>query len=58
MDSPRVLRSMLRDRRVMLTVGVVACFATVQNVYGTFWPLLVDGQAGHRHGGIFQCFLR
>ena len=30
MDSPRVLRNMLRDRRVMLTVGVVACFATPQ----------------------------
>ena len=46
MDSPRVLRSMLRDRRVMLTVGVVACFATVQNVYGTFWPLLVTDKLG------------
>ena len=46
MDSPRVLRNMLRDRRVMLTVGVVACFATVQNVYGTFWPLLVTDKLG------------
>ena len=46
MDSPRILRGMLRDRRVMLTVGVVACFATVQNVYGTFWPLLVTDKLG------------
>lgn len=45
-DSPRILREMLRQPRTMLTVGIVACYSTVGNVTGNFWPLLITDKMG------------
>ena len=45
-DSPKILVKMLRQPRVMLTVGMLACFATVKNVSDNFWPLLVTDRLG------------
>lgn len=41
-----VLRGMLRDRRLMLTVGIIACYATIKNVMVNFWPLLITDKLG------------
>jgi hypothetical protein len=45
-DSPRILRDMLHNRRIMLTVGLIACFATVKTCRAT------SGPAGDRQAGI------
>lgn len=45
-DSPRILRDMLHNRRIMLTVALIACYATVKNVSSNFWPLLVTDKLG------------
>ena len=41
-----VLGRMLRDRRVMLTVGFMACFTGMRNINDAFWPLLVTEKLG------------
>ena len=46
LDSRHVLRRMLRDRKVMLTIGLLACFATMKNVNDSFWALLVQDKLG------------
>lgn len=46
LDSRHVLKAMLRDKRVMLTVGLVACYAAVKNVNNDFWPLLITQKLG------------
>lgn len=45
-DSFRILRGMLTQKRTMLTVGIIACYSTVKNVSTNFWPLLVTDQLG------------
>lgn len=45
-DSPRILRAMLREKRTMLTVGVIACYTTVKTVSASFWPLLITDKLG------------
>lgn len=39
--SRSVLKRMLTNRRTVLTVVLLACFAGMKNVNDTFWPLLV-----------------
>lgn len=46
LDSRHVLMRMLRDRKVMLTVGLLACFSTMKNVNDSFWALLVQDKLG------------
>jgi MFS family permease len=45
-DSRKLLLRMLKTRRTMLTVALIACFAGVKNVSDTFWPLLVTEKLG------------
>jgi MFS family permease len=45
-DSRRVLYTMLKSRRIMLTVAFIACFAGLRSVSDMFWPLLVTGHLG------------
>lgn len=45
-DSPKILLQMLRQPRVMLTVGFIACLSAVRNVLDNFWPLLVTDKLG------------
>ena len=42
----KVLLHMLRSRNVMLTVALLASYQAVQNVTGSFWPLLVTDKLG------------
>ena len=46
LDSRHVLMVMLRDRKVMLTIALLACFATIKNVNDSFWALLVQDKLG------------
>lgn len=46
LDSRHVLRAMLQNRAVMLTVGMVASYAAIKNVLETFWPLLLTDRLG------------
>lgn len=41
-----VLRHMLKSRNIMLTVALLASYQAVQNVTGSFWPLLVTDKLG------------
>lgn len=41
-----VLWNMLKNRNVMLTVALLASYQAVQNVTGSFWPLLVTDKLG------------
>lgn len=41
-----VLRQMLKNRGIMLTVALLASYQAVQNVTGSFWPLLVTDKLG------------
>lgn len=41
-----VLLRMLRNRRTMYIVGLIACFSGMRNVSDTFWPLLVTQRLG------------
>ena len=45
-DSRRVLSTMFKSRRVMLTIGFFACFTGLRGICDTFWPLLVTGKLG------------
>ncbi len=45
-DSRRVLYTMCKSRRVMLTIAFIACFTGLQGIVTTFWPLLVTGKLG------------
>lgn len=42
----KLLGQMLRNRNVMLTVALLASYQAVQNVTGSFWPLLVTDKLG------------
>lgn len=45
-DSRRVLFTMLKSRRAMLTVAFIACFSGFKAINETFWPLLVTEKLG------------
>ena len=45
-DSLNILRGMLKDRRVMLTMALLTCYSAVNNVFGSFWSLLVTQKLG------------
>lgn len=45
-DSRKVLCHMLKTRRTMLTVALIACFAGFKAVNDAFWPLLVTEKLG------------
>ena len=45
-NSRFVLRDMIRDKRIMLTVALVACYMTMKGVQDSFWPLLVTERLG------------
>lgn len=45
-DSRRVLKDMLSNRRVLLTVAFMACFMGMRNINDAFWPLLVTEKLG------------
>ncbi|MBN1777602.1 MAG: MFS transporter [Clostridiales bacterium] len=45
-DSRRVLLTMLKSRRIMLTIAFIACFTGLRSVSDMFWPLLVTGKLG------------
>lgn len=42
-DSRRVLYTMLKSRRIMLTIAFIACFSGLRSISDMFWPLLVTG---------------
>ncbi len=41
-----VLRDMLKSKRIMLTIGLLACYMTMRGVSDSFWPLLVTQRLG------------
>lgn len=41
-----VLKTMIRDQRIVRVVVFMACFAALKNVNDTFWPLLVRDKLG------------
>ena len=45
-DSRKVLRTMLKSRRIVLTIAFVACFTGLRGISDTFWPLLVTSKLG------------
>lgn len=45
-DSRRVLFTMLKNRRILLTIAFVACFTGLKGISDMFWPLLVTGKLG------------
>jgi len=45
-DSRNVLFTMLKSRRIMLTIAFAACFTGLKTVNDMFWPLLVTGKLG------------
>ena len=45
-DSRKVLYTMLKSRRILLTVAFIACFTGLRSVSDMFWPLLVTGHLG------------
>lgn len=44
LDSRHVFSQMLRNRRVMLVIAILACFAVIRNINDNFWPLLVKAR--------------
>ena len=40
-DSRHVFVEMLRNRRILLAMGLIACYMTMRNTLDTFWPLLI-----------------
>lgn len=46
MDSRHVLLKMLKTRRVMLTVALLACYGAIRSVNDNFWPLLLTEKLG------------
>lgn len=45
-DSRHVLANMLRSKRTMYTVALIACFQGMRSVGNIFWPLLVTSRLG------------
>lgn len=45
-ESRLVLLRMLRDRRIMLTIALLTCYAMIKSVSDNFWPLLVTEKLG------------
>ena len=45
-DSRRVLYTMMKSRRIMLTIAFVACFTGLRGISDLYWPLLVTGKLG------------
>jgi MFS family permease len=45
-DSRRVLFTMLKSRRIVLTIAFIACFTGLRGICDMFWPLLVTGKLG------------
>lgn len=45
-DSRHVFTDMLKNRRIMLTVALVACYMTMKGTQDSFWPLLVTERLG------------
>ncbi len=46
LDSRHVLLAMLKTRRVMYTVALLACYGAVRSVVDNFWPLLITEKLG------------
>lgn len=46
LDSRHVLVKMLKTRRVMYTVALLACFGAIRSVVDNFWPLLITEKLG------------
>jgi MFS family permease len=46
LDSRHVLAKMLKTRRVMYTVALLACFGAIRSVVDNFWPLLITEKLG------------
>jgi len=46
LDSRHVLKGIVTNKRVMMTVGLVACFASMKNINNDFWSLLVTQRLG------------
>lgn len=40
-SSRYVFGQMLRNKRILLAIGLIACYMTLRNTVDTFWPLLV-----------------
>jgi MFS family permease len=45
-DSRHVLSTMLKSRRIVLTIAFIACFTGLKGISDTFWPLLVTSKLG------------
>lgn len=45
-DSRNVFFTMLKSRRIMLTIAFIACFSGLRSLSDTFWPLLVTSKLG------------
>ena len=46
LDSKNVLKLMLKDRRIMLTVALLACFGAFRSVNDNFWSLFIINKLG------------
>lgn len=46
LDSRHVLVRMLKTRRVMYTVALLACYGAIRSVVDNFWPLLITEKLG------------
>ena len=46
LDSRHVLVKMLKTRRVMYTVALLACYGAIRSVVDNFWPLLITEKLG------------
>ena len=45
-DSRHVLFTMMKSRRIVLTIAFVACFTGLRGISDLYWPLLVTGKLG------------
>ncbi len=45
-DSRKVLFTMLKSRRIMLTIAFITCFTGLKSITDMFWPLMVTGHLG------------
>jgi len=46
LDSRHVLLKMLKTRRVIYTVALLACYGAIRSVIDNFWPLLITEKLG------------
>ncbi len=46
LGSLQVLLTMLKNRRIMLTVALLACYGATRSVYDNFWPIFVTDKMG------------